>query len=248
MATSSSSSSESEEPVDCSSFLHLFNVSYLSDVHFDPEDEYWQPCDTHPCPNRYTNAHLPLLRRPQSFAFEHIAVYQEDPNYDGSGPPIWLSIPLPDSPVEQSASLSDPFLDFISNSPEEQLESFNISPVLPDSPETYVLENSFTDKQTDFIIVTSIMSDIKSDTIPILKAASGYNEWASSMKGYLTFLCSWYACVTDKPIAASDNHNEVDKWEDANARAQGMLFMQTDRSMHHHLEKTNGEMLSAKEM
>ncbi|TFY52466.1 hypothetical protein EVJ58_g10003 [Rhodofomes roseus] len=84
------------------------------------------------------------------------------------------------------------------------------------------------------------MGDVKPDNVPKLSSASQYADWSAAMRGYLVFIQAWPA-VTATGTPAADFATQ-------NARAQGVLFMRTDRSMHHLLEKDTGDLKDAKDM
>ena len=87
------------------------------------------------------------------------------------------------------------------------------------------------------------MSDMKADSIPVLKKSSDYKVWSSQMLGYLTFI------EADEALKASDL-TKAD-YKKANTRAKGVILMRMDSSFHHLLyEAVEGEevMKSAKDM
>ena len=87
------------------------------------------------------------------------------------------------------------------------------------------------------------MSDMKADSISVLKQPSDYKVWSSQMLSYLTFI------EADEALKTGDL-NDVD-YKKANTRAKSVILMRTDNSFHHLLyEKVDGEevMKSAKDM
>ena len=86
------------------------------------------------------------------------------------------------------------------------------------------------------------MSDPKDTSVPILRKASEYANWAGAMCGYLTFLEAW-------PAISPGATNTAD-YAKHNAHAQGAIIMRTDRSLHRLLFNTDNAdtPLSAKEM
>ena len=96
----------------------------------------------------------------------------------------------------------------------------------------------------EFHILTANMSDMKADSIPVLKKSSDYKVWSSQMLGYLTFI------EADDALQAGDL-TKAD-YKKANARAKGVILMRTDNSFHHLLYEKSEDgdevMKSAKDM
>lgn len=90
----------------------------------------------------------------------------------------------------------------------------------------------------------STMSDMKADSIPVLKKSSDYKVWSSQMLGYLMFIEAHDA------LKAGDLTKV--EYKKANTQAKGVILVRTDHSFHHLLyEKSeDGEevMKSAKDM
>ncbi|EPT00516.1 hypothetical protein FOMPIDRAFT_1122521 [Fomitopsis schrenkii] len=87
------------------------------------------------------------------------------------------------------------------------------------------------------------MSDLKADSISVLKRSSDYKVWSSQMLGYLTFI------EADDALSTGDLKDA--EYKKANTRAKGVILMRTDNSFHHLLyENVNGVevMKSAKDM
>ena len=74
------------------------------------------------------------------------------------------------------------------------------------------------------------MSDMKADSIPVLKKSSDYKVWSSQMLGYLMFIEADDALKTGDLTKAD--------YKKANARAKGVILMRTDNSFHHLLYET----------
>ncbi|TFY55593.1 hypothetical protein EVJ58_g8149 [Rhodofomes roseus] len=114
-----------------------------------------------------------------------------------------------------------------------------LSEVLFEAPlEPIVFES---EEFNEFILLTTTMGDVKPDAIPVLAQASQYANWSAAMRGYLTFIEAWPAIAPGTTTDA--NYGKM------NSRAQGVLLMRTERNIHHHLLKEDGETLkTAKEM
>ena len=183
----SNPSSPSEELEDCREKSHIFDTEDLCDRNKALKDPLWVRCPERICPNRYNGILLPLIQRP-SFEYEEPASYQEDPSYDGSGPPL--------------QSIED-FAEFYNEPTQPLIEAFPTveppsSPALSELSEPHFelptlgsnsqeLQRSYKDESFNFHILTT-MSGLKDTSLPRLDSAAGYAEWATLIRGYLTFI------------------------------------------------------------
>ena len=69
------------------------------------------------------------------------------------------------------------------------------------------------------------MSDMKAESISVLKKVLDYKVWSSQMLGYLTFI------EADEALSKGDLKSP--EYKKANARAKGVILMWTDNSFHH---------------
>ena len=76
------------------------------------------------------------------------------------------------------------------------------------------------------------MSDMKADSISVLKKSSDYKVWSSQMLSYLMFI------EADEALKAGDLKDA--DYKKANTRAKGVILMCTDNSFHHLLYETVG--------
>ena len=76
------------------------------------------------------------------------------------------------------------------------------------------------------------MSDMKAESISVLKKSSDYKVWSSQMLGYLTFI------EADEALIPGDLKNA--DYKKANTRAKGVILMHTDNSFHHLLYQNVG--------
>lgn len=213
-----SSSEEDSEPTVCFDKAHIFDPDSFLDRHFDPEEEIWFECDLFPCPHRYNSVESSIYPTWKHYLCQ---IWQEFREFalpfvqEGYSPPYPNRIPLPGTP------------DLPPVSPAEELSEFLVYPEEPSDDEaevegllSFLPEVSDELSFFDFHILTSTaMSDPKDTSVPILRKASDYANWAGAMRGYLTFLEAW--------PAISPGDDKAADYAKHNAHAQGAIIMRT---------------------
>ncbi|EPS93885.1 hypothetical protein FOMPIDRAFT_1135349 [Fomitopsis schrenkii] len=69
------------------------------------------------------------------------------------------------------------------------------------------------------------MTELKADSVNVLKKSSDYKVWSSQMLGYLTFI------KADEALSKGDLKDA--DFKKANTHAKGVILMCTDNSFHH---------------
>lgn len=246
------------EPFNCQGLPHIFDLEDNCHRHIKRKSSNWEECDHRYCPNS-TSAPPTTEFTVPDWAVE-VAPWQESEDFAAEfereylpGPEHLTELPVSESEGETQSFIEESFfpgpehLTALPDSETEESESESFSEeefieeqlLLP--PEEFSL--SFFDLH---IFSALVMSDIKDSGISVLRKASDYPNWAAQMRGYLTFTEAWPAITAGTP--APENYNTM------NARAQGIIIMKTDRSLHRLLfvksEVAGAEPnpLSAKEM
>ena len=89
-----------------------------------------------------------------------------------------------------------------------------------------------------FLLSTDIMSDLKPESITKLASASTYPQWAADMSGYIRFAGSWKVVMSADTMPAPTEVAALQDWIAKDQRAVGIMYLRTDRSIHHFLDSS----------